>query len=73
MIIPARAVITSATYKKGVTKVLKVTEDLYRDSEFYRWLETRPANVYCDYNPHYVDMAGTRVTITFSIDDEVKA
>ena len=71
MIIPARAVITSATYKKGVTKVLKVTEDLYRDSEFYRWLETRPANVYCDYNPHYVDMAGTRVTITFSIDDEV--
>ena len=71
MIIPARAVITSATYKKGVTKVLKVTEDLYRDSEFYRWLETRPANVYCDYNPHYVDMAGTRVTITFSINDEV--
>jgi hypothetical protein len=71
LIIPARAVITSATYKKGVTKVLKVTEDLYRDSEFYRWLETRPANVYCDYNPHYVDMAGTRVTITFSIDDEV--
>jgi hypothetical protein len=51
--------------------MLKVTEDLYRDSEFYRWLETRPANVYCDYNPHYVDMAGTRVTITFSIDDEV--
>ena len=71
MIIAARAVITSATYKKGVTKVLKVTDDLYRDSEFYRWLETRPANVYCDYNPHYVDMAGTRVTITFSIDNEV--
>ena len=71
MIIPARAVITFATYKKGVTKVLKVTEDLYRDSEFYRWLETRPANVYCDYNPHYVDMAGTRVAIIFSIDDEV--
>ena len=71
MIIPARAVITSVTYKKGVTKVLKVTEDLYRDSEFYRWLETRPANVYCDYNPHYVDMVGTRVTITFSINDEV--
>ena len=71
MIIAVRAVITSATYKKGVTKVLKVTDDLYRDSEFYRWLETRPANVYCDYNPHYVDMAGTRVTITFSINDEV--
>ena len=71
MIIAARAVITSATYKKGVTKVLKVTDDLYRDSEFYRWLETRPANVYCDYNPHYVDMARTRVTITFSINDEV--
>ena len=71
MIIAVRAVITSATYKKGVTKVLQVTDDLYRDSEFYRWLETRPANVYCDYNPHYVDMAGTRVTITFSINDEV--
>jgi len=63
--------ITLINAKKGVTIVLKVTEDLYRDSEFYRWLETRPANVYCDYNPHYVDMAGTRVTITFSIDDEV--
>ena len=51
--------------------MLKMTDDLYRESEFYQWLEKRPANVYCDYNPYYVDMNGTRVTITFTIDDEV--
>tara|TARA_B110000977_G_scaffold187441_1_gene254564 strand:+ start:1041 stop:1214 length:174 start_codon:yes stop_codon:yes gene_type:complete len=50
---------------------IKLTENLYRESEFYQWLEKRPANVYCDYNPYYVDMNGTRVTITFTIDDEV--
>ena len=51
--------------------MLVITDDLYRDSEFFKWLEKRPANVYCDYNPHYVDMGGTRVTITFTIDYEV--
>jgi len=51
--------------------MLKITDDLYRESEFYQWLEKRPANVCCDYNPHYVDMGGSRVTITFTIDDEV--
>jgi|DEB0MinimDraft_6_1074348.scaffolds.fasta_scaffold12647_5 hypothetical protein len=48
------------------------TEDLYEDSEFYRWLQTRPSNVDVDYNPHYVDMNGTRVTITFTIDDDFR-
>tara|TARA_R110002012_G_scaffold175485_3_gene340343 strand:- start:849 stop:1019 length:171 start_codon:yes stop_codon:yes gene_type:complete len=53
--------------------MLKITDDLYRESEFYQWLEKRPANVCCDYNPHYVDIDkyGSRVTITFTIDDEV--
>ena len=46
------------------------TEDLYEDSEFYKWLQMRPSNVDVDYNPHYVDMNGTRVTITFTIDDD---
>tara|TARA_B110000261_G_scaffold109194_1_gene122131 strand:+ start:291 stop:467 length:177 start_codon:yes stop_codon:yes gene_type:complete len=55
----------------GGNVMLKETEDLYEDSEFYRWLQMRPSNVYVDYNPHYVDMGGTRVTITFTIDDEV--
>jgi hypothetical protein len=50
--------------------MLKLTEDLYEDSEFYRWLQMRPPNVDVDYNPHYVDMGGTRVTITFTIDDD---
>lgn len=51
--------------------MLKITDDLYRESEFYQWLEKRPANVYCDYNTHYVDMGGTRVIITFTIDEEI--
>jgi len=50
---------------------IKITEDLYEDSEFYRWLQMRPSNVDVDYNAHYVDMGGTRVTITFTIDEEV--
>ena len=50
--------------------MLKITEDLYEDSEFYRWLQMRPSNVDVDYNSHYVDMGGTRVTITFTIDDD---
>ena len=50
---------------------IKITEDLYNDSEFYRWLQMRPSNVVVDYNVHCVDMGGTRVTITFTIDEEV--
>ena len=46
------------------------TDDLYMDSEFGKWLEAMPSNVETDYSEFNVDMQGTRVTITFSIEDE---
>lgn len=48
----------------------KKTDNLYYDSEFGLWLEKIPSNVGCTYNEFAVDNGGTRVTVTFYIDDE---
>jgi hypothetical protein len=46
------------------------TETLYADTEFSKWLDSMPSNVESDYSEFDVDMQGTRVTITFTIEDE---
>ena len=46
------------------------TANLYYDSEFGLWLEKIPGNVGCTYSEFAVDNGGTRVTVTFYIDDE---
>lgn len=48
----------------------KTTQDLYEDSVFAEWLETKPQNVDCNYESYKVDNYGTRVEITFWIDEE---
>ena len=48
----------------------KKTDNLYYDSEFGLWLEKIPGNVGCTYSEFAVDNGGTRVTVTFYIDDE---
>lgn len=46
------------------------SKDLYEDSEFAAWLKTKPENVEVDYSPYSVDNYGTRVSVTFWIEDE---
>jgi len=46
------------------------TDSLYQDTEFGAWLDKIPGNVDTDYSEFSVDNAGTRVTITFTIEDE---
>ena len=45
------------------------TDTLYTDSAFGEWLKTMPANVDSTYREYDVDNGGTRVTVTFFIDD----
>ena len=49
---------------------MKQTESLYKDTEFGKWLESMPKNVKSNYNEWNVDMGGTRVQVTFFIEDE---
>jgi hypothetical protein len=49
---------------------MKKTESLYKDTEFGKWLEAMPENVKSTYNEWNVDSEGTRVSVTFYIDDE---
>jgi len=49
---------------------MKETESLYKDTEFGKWLEAMPKNVKSNYSSFNVDMEGTRVRITFFIEDE---
>ena len=48
----------------------RLAQSLYKDTEFGRWLEAMPENVKSDYSEWNVDMGGTRVTVTFFIEDE---
>jgi hypothetical protein len=45
------------------------TDTLYRDTAFGEWLKTMPKNVDCNYSEYKVDNQGTRVEITFFIDE----
>lgn len=47
-----------------------MTESLYKDSEFGKWLQAMPENVKSNYSELNVDMGGTRVEIIFFIEDE---
>ena len=55
--------------QKGLLK-MKKTSDLYEHSEFTHWLSQMPSNMTCNYREESVDLHGTRVTITFSIQDD---
>ena len=46
------------------------SKDLYENSEFAEWLKTKPENVMVDYSPYTVDNYGTRVSVTFWIEEE---
>ena len=48
----------------------KTNRDLYENSEFAEWLKTKPENVAVDYSPYSVDNYGTRVSVTFWIEDD---
>ena len=49
---------------------MKKTESLYKDTEFGKWLEAMPENVKSTYKEWNVDLEGTRVSVTFYIEDE---
>jgi len=46
------------------------TDSLYQDTEFGAWLDKIPGNVETNYSEFAVDNGGTRVTITFTIEDD---
>lgn len=46
------------------------SESLYKDTAFGRWLEKMPKNVASNYSEMKVDMGGSRVEVTFYLDDE---
>ena len=46
------------------------TCDLYIESLFFEWLKTAPKNVIDNYSEFNVDLAGQRVTITFTTKDK---
>ena len=54
---------------KIMTNIENNTDTLYTDSAFGEWLKTMPDNVDSTYREYDVDNGGTRVTVTFFIDD----
>jgi len=50
--------------------MIEVTENLYADTEFGKWLDAMPSNVKSNYSEFSVDMHGTRVEVLFWIDEE---
>ena len=48
------------------------TENLYLDSAFGDWLRQCPVNVEHNYDELNVDLHGTRVSVCFSVPDELE-
>lgn len=48
------------------------TESLYLDSAFGDWLRQCPTNVEHNYDEFNVDLHGTRVSVCFSVPDELE-